>query len=298
MDTWIVQLEATSTEHTGPIDRGSVAHLLGALGAHPVGLHTPGRCLVQLRIASDSPAEALGAALARWEEAFQALGRPPWRIVRTDVLAPDELEREFEDEDLQATFGTVRVPEEGDGVADELLRRAFSDALTNLANEEAFRAHVHAALARSRRLGTTAAVVCIDLGTVPTVDDRSGATPNDDLLVTVARNLRTNLRASDTLARVGHDRFAVVTQSSSSDSAVVLAERLLDAVHVRALIDGEVVVPRAQAGVALSEPTDTAERLYEKARAALTLATRTPEARCKVWGAPTSPPGAVRLPPC
>ncbi len=296
METWVVQLEAASTEHTGPIDVGNVAHVLEALDAHH-GLCAPGRCVVQLRVAGEGPTEALGIALLRWEEALRSLGCPPWRVVRTEVLTPDELEREFEDDELHATFGTLRVPDEGDDVADALIRRVFIDALTNLANAEAFRAHLHATLARSRRLGTTPAVVCIELGALQAAGDRSGARLRDDLVVTVAGRLRANLRAADTLARVGEDEFAVVTQSNSPDNAVALAERLLDAVDVAAVMGSEVVVPTAKAGVALSEPTDTAEDLYARARAALTVATGTTAVRCKVWTGPTSQTGAVRRPP-
>ncbi len=298
MKTWVVHLEAASTEQTGPIDIERVSHLLGALGAHPVGLYAPGRCLVQLEIASHDPMAALGAAHARWNEALHRLECPPWPIVRNEVLTTDEFERELADESLQATFGTIRASNEGDHLADDLIRWAFADPLTNLANEEAFRAHLHAALARSRRLGTTAAVLCIDLDAVPDADGDPGVVASDDLLVRVARHLRRNLRAADTLARVGEDRFAVVTDSSSAENAVVLAERLLSAVEAAVGRDDDLGIgPTAKAGVALSDPTDTPEDLYDKARAALALARTTPGASCKLWAGGTSPPGALPPPP-
>ncbi len=182
VETWVVQLEAESTERTGPIDAGSVAHVLVALSAQPIGLWAPGRCAVQLRIAASSPAVALEAAFSRWLDAFWALERPAWPIVRAEVLTPDELEREFEDDELQATLGTVCVRETEDDAAGALIRRAFSDAATNLPNEEAFHARVHAALARSRRLGTTPAVIC-----GPPTRWLASATPSSPSSPTAAR---------------------------------------------------------------------------------------------------------------
>jgi len=135
-------------------------------------------------------------------------------------------------------------------LVNELAHQAFHDSLTSLANRALLRDRLEHALARSRRLAATVAVLFCDLDGFKMVNDTLGHDAGDDLLVEVARRLEFNLRDGDTAARLGGDEFAIVLDETTGDDTIALAERLLDALREPFVVnDREVFVP-ASIGIA------------------------------------------------
>jgi diguanylate cyclase (GGDEF)-like protein len=102
----------------------------------------------------------------------------------------------------------------------------FRDAVTGLPSrallEELLLAEIPAA--RRQRLGFALLYVDIEhFNCVNLVLDRAAG---DELLRRIAQRMRGALRASDTLARVGSDEFAVLLPEVAADSAILLGEKL------------------------------------------------------------------------
>src|SRR5690554_7771077 len=91
---------------------------------------------------------------------------------------------------------------------------AHYDALTNLPNRVLFAERLQQAMAQARRQDYRLAVLYIDLDKFKPVNDAFGHDAGDQLLVEVARRLRTVLREEDTLARLGGDRKSTRLNSS------------------------------------------------------------------------------------
>jgi len=92
----------------------------------------------------------------------------------------------------------------------KLERMAHHDPLTNLPNRNLLADRLQQAFARSRRNGSTVAVLFLDLDGFKPINDELGHDYGDIALVEVARRLSGQLRQSDTLARVGGDEFVLV----------------------------------------------------------------------------------------
>ena len=110
-----------------------------------------------------------------------------------------------------------------------LVSMAHTDALTGLPNRRGFDAALAAALphSTSERL---LAVYMLDLDGFKQVNDRHGHEIGDDLLVAVAQRLRTNLRTSDVVARIGGDEFVAMTAGLPSDrEAQAVGQQLVEA---------------------------------------------------------------------
>lgn len=108
---------------------------------------------------------------------------------------------------------------------------AHHDALTGLANRAQFNDRLEHALARATRGDEGLAVLCIDLDRFKEVNDTLGHAAGDELLKAVATRISTEIRNTDTVARLSGDEFAVVQVGSSQpDGAQRLAERLCDAI--------------------------------------------------------------------
>lgn len=112
----------------------------------------------------------------------------------------------------------------------ENARLARTDPLTGAANRRVLDEELGRAVSLAERSGRPVAVVAVDLDRFKAVNDRLGHAGGDRLLVAVADAMRGCLRASDRLFRVGGDEFLVVAPGSGTGDALMLAERLVDAV--------------------------------------------------------------------
>lgn len=107
---------------------------------------------------------------------------------------------------------------------------ATHDSLTGLPNRALFSDLLDQALATSLRYHHKLAVMFIDLDHFKDVNDNLGHAAGDLLLQEVARQLRSVLRSSDVLARMGGDEFVVLLPNVSGvDDATRVASKLLDA---------------------------------------------------------------------
>jgi diguanylate cyclase (GGDEF)-like protein len=113
----------------------------------------------------------------------------------------------------------------------ELERQAGQDALTGLGNRRRFEEDLAAAMARSRRDGSTGALLMLDLDRFKQVNDSHGHPAGDQVIKAVAETLRKRTRASDSLARLGGDEFAVILPRCSGQEALIAAEAIVEEIR-------------------------------------------------------------------
>ena len=139
----------------------------------------------------------------------------------------------------------------------ELRTRALQDPLTGLANRVLFNDRLEQALRRARRRRTRPAVLFLDLDTFKSVNDTLGHTAGDEVLLEVARRLRTVLRPEDTAARLGGDEFGVLVEDTTDASeAVGVAERIHHALAGPFAVGGRDLAISASIGIVRSESRD------------------------------------------
>lgn len=110
----------------------------------------------------------------------------------------------------------------------ELERQAGQDSLTGLGNRRRFEEDLAGAMARSRRDGSTGALLVLDLDRFKQVNDSHGHPAGDEMIKEVAEVLRRRTRASDSLARLGGDEFAVILPRCSREEAQIAAEAIAE----------------------------------------------------------------------
>ena len=125
-------------------------------------------------------------------------------------------------------------------------------------------------LLAARRSGVQIAMMCLDLDHFKDVNDTLGHAAGDALLRTVTARLRSCLRDSDTLARVGGDEFVVIQPGVRlPQEAGALASRLIAATREPILIEGQQVFVGLSIGIAVSAPDVSAAELAKQADVAL-----------------------------
>jgi diguanylate cyclase (GGDEF)-like protein len=107
-----------------------------------------------------------------------------------------------------------------------LEHQAETDALTGLYNHRAFHDRLRQALLRASAAHDTVAVVMLDLDDFKKVNDVYGHGVGDQLLHQVADALRSTVRTTDVVCRVGGEEFAVIMPAGDLASATRLAERI------------------------------------------------------------------------
>ena len=157
-----------------------------------------------------------------------------------------------------------RKPRQADTISADL------DVLTGLPGRILFRERMKKVLVRVQR-GHVAAIHCLDLDHFKDINARHGRDVGDQLLKTIGARLQVLVRGSDTAARIGGDRFAVLQPDIARPSDVArLATRLLEAVRHPCEAGGQTITLSASIGMALA-PRDGSdfEPLMAKAEAAV-----------------------------
>jgi diguanylate cyclase (GGDEF)-like protein len=108
----------------------------------------------------------------------------------------------------------------------ELRHLADHDSLTGLLNRRRFRAELDQYVSFSARYGGRGAVMVIDIDGLKEVNDRLGHQAGDTLIRRVAEILRERVRATDIVARLSGDEFAVLMPQSDTAGALQLGEDL------------------------------------------------------------------------
>ena len=137
----------------------------------------------------------------------------------------------------------------------KIAHMALHDALTDLANRTLLNERLEQALARAK-LDEIVATHILDLDHFKHVNDTLGHPAGDQLLKKVADRLRTLVRDTDTIARMGGDEFAIVQVAISEPAdANSLAHRIIDEISRPYEIDGQQVVIGTSIGIAIG-PAD------------------------------------------
>ncbi|MEG0222879.1 MAG: diguanylate cyclase [Comamonas sp.] len=136
----------------------------------------------------------------------------------------------------------------------ELERQASSDPLTGLLNRRGFDARLATAVALAQRSGRPLSVITIDVDHFKRVNDTYGHEVGDNVLRTLAQQLKTRLRASDAVARLGGEEFIVLLADTAPVTALEMAEQLLVVVATLARDDAGTVT--ISAGVSALRPED------------------------------------------
>ena len=110
----------------------------------------------------------------------------------------------------------------------ELEHRTTLDALTGLVNRAEFERRLGEAVCTARDGSAEHAVLHVDLDQFRLINDACGHRVGDLLLKEVAALLATMVRATDTLARVGGDEFAVIMERCSAQQAEQAAQRICE----------------------------------------------------------------------
>ncbi len=125
-------------------------------------------------------------------------------------------------------WAIVRDITERKKLEDAIKYQAYHDALTGLPNRTLFIDHLNLELAQARRNHKLLATMFLDLDRFKIINDTLGHTTGDHLLKAVSERLKTCVRESDTVARMGGDEFNILlADMAHAEHAATIAEKII-----------------------------------------------------------------------
>jgi len=124
------------------------------------------------------------------------------------------------------------MSQRADNLIDELRRAVLTDPLTGLPNRRAFFDTLNAQAASDE----PACLAMIDMDYFKQVNDRFGHATGDSVLVEFAEISRKSFRASDMVARIGGEEFAVILRGATIEQACQVVQRLVNRLAVTDMV--------------------------------------------------------------
>ena len=118
--------------------------------------------------------------------------------------------------------GTITDVTDSRTAQERMLHDAVHDNLTGLPNRRLLEDRLRAALVLASQDSRLApAVIVIDIDRFREVNEESGLSAGDAILLTLSRRLSRLLRPQDTLARISGDKFGVILMSESEPDRII-----------------------------------------------------------------------------
>src|ERR1035437_1679634 len=158
------------------------------------------------------------------------------------------------------------------------------DVLTTLHNRRYFDDKWGDQVIQTARYGDPLSLIYLDIDHFKSVNDIYGHEMGDIVLKAVAEVLRTQVRASDLLARIGGEEFCIGLSHTGEDGAAILAEKIREAIE----LNNFEPYPKTctiSLGVAAT-PDVSPEKLLEFADKALYRAKKSGRNTVEVWKEP------------
>lgn len=157
----------------------------------------------------------------------------------------------------------------------DLEHMALYDSLTGLANRYLLQDRLQQSIYRVGRDSSSLAILVVDLDRFKEVNDTLGHNVGDELLKQVGMRFQSKLRQADTIGRLGGDEFAAVIPDADAETAVLVAEHLLQSLQYPIELESGSYVVSASIGIALyPEHGDDVQTILRRADVAMYVAKR------------------------
>jgi diguanylate cyclase (GGDEF)-like protein len=131
--------------------------------------------------------------------------------------------KKLEDEDREVVLAALERAERTEA---ELRYLADHDSLTGLLDRRRFRSELDQFVSFSARYGGRGAVMIVDIDGLKAINDSLGHHAGDNLIRQVAEVMRERVRATDIVARLSGDEFAILVPQTDIEGAMQLGEDL------------------------------------------------------------------------
>lgn len=155
-------------------------------------------------------------------------------------------------------------------MADKERHRSMHDELTGLPNQNYFNDKINATIARASSIKKTFVVILIDINRFKEVNSSLGHFYGDFLLQEISNRIRESIRNSDTLARWGGDKFAILLPDTNLKRAVAISNFITENINRPFQIEDNSISIETSHGIAtFPEHGEHMDKLMQSAHIAM-----------------------------
>lgn len=136
----------------------------------------------------------------------------------------------------------IQQSEELQRINEEFRKQSVTDSLTGLHNRRRFEELMQTELDMSLRHGDISSLLVIDIDNFKKVNDKYGHPAGDTVLKLVASVLKSNLRKTDILCRVGGEEFVALCKRADKQAAISIGEKMRRNVEKKPIAFGEATI--------------------------------------------------------
>jgi diguanylate cyclase (GGDEF)-like protein len=204
---------------------------------------------------------------------LESLASAAARIEKGDYGAPVDLNRNDEIGVLASSLSHMRG-----GIADRekrILKLAYEDQLTGLANRSRFSNELARAITQARHGTRRLTILMMDLDRFKYVNDTLGHGVGDHVLREVSTRLKDSVGHAECIARLGGDEFAILVRDGTVEDFSATARAIITALEAPILFEGQPLDVGASIGIAhFPEHGQDAQTLVRNADIAMYAAKR------------------------
>lgn len=114
---------------------------------------------------------------------------------------------------------------------EKIKNKAYFDNLTGIYNRNKLDEIFNEEINRFKRYGTKLSVALIDIDHFKKINDVYGHLVGDEILIMLTKNINSNIRENDTIARWGGEEFVILFSNISAEDAKKVSIKLKDSVE-------------------------------------------------------------------
>jgi diguanylate cyclase (GGDEF)-like protein len=204
-------------------DRGSLAQLYGDSRAPLISPFDSSKHQALFPASSSPPASLTLLPLIRDKCLIGSLNLGGYAKERFSIRAATDF--------LQHLAAVISICLETAVYRERLKFLGLTDGLTGVNNRRFFDQRLGEETARAKRTVTPLSCLFIDLDHFKRINDTHGHPVGDEVLKTVGRIIRSQLRTVDVVARYGGEEFVVLLSQTEVQRALEVAERIRRCIH-------------------------------------------------------------------
>jgi diguanylate cyclase (GGDEF)-like protein len=195
-----------------------------------------------------------------------SMSSPEQKVHGLELGAVDYVTKPFNPAELLArvrgslrTYGLIKMLEE----------KALIDFLTGLGNRTMFKQRLAAEISLRVRTGKDLAVIVVDVDDFQSINDTHGHPFGDRVLQKIATTLTSICRVEDVPCRLGSDAFVILTPTTPTAEATLLAKRIVGGLE-NLQLNARGIPVKIKCSVALAPSLDVFDHLMlERAHQAI-----------------------------
>ncbi len=144
-------------------------------------------------------------------------------------------------------------------VQEKLIEQAYIDELTKLNNRKSYNENIEKLIHQYKRYDTPFSMLIFDIDNFKSINDNYGHLVGDNVLIDISKLVKSLIRESDHLFRIGGEEFVVLLTNTKIDKAIIVSKKILQGVEedLKTIKDKKITISIGLAEIGKKDDEDT-----------------------------------------